>query len=87
MPHVTLEAFIARWSVSAAAEHANKDIFLAELCDALGVERPEPATGEDQRAQYVFEKGAVPMKDGQRTTTGRVDLYLAWCFVLEAKRA
>ncbi len=86
MPHVTLEAFIARWSASAAAERANKDMFLAELCDTLGVERPEPTRREGERDQYVFEKGAFLLKDGQRTTTGHVDLYKAGCFVFEAKQ-
>ncbi len=86
MLQVPLDVFIARWSASAAAERANKDMFLAELCDALGVERPEPATGEGERDRYVFEKGALLLKDGQRTTTGHVDLYKAGCFVLEAKQ-
>ncbi len=87
MPQVTLELFIARWSTSAAVERANKDMFLTELCDALGVLRPEPATGDGERDQYVFEKGALLLKDGLRTTTGHVDLYKAGCcFVLEAKQ-
>ena len=86
MPQVPLDTFIARWSASAAAERANKDLFLTELCDALRVARPEPSTGESDRDQYVFEKGALLLKDGQRTTTGHVDLYKAGCFVLEAKQ-
>jgi hypothetical protein len=86
MPPPSLQDFIARWSDSAAAERANKDLFLTELCDVLGVARPQPATGEEHRDQYVFEKGALLLKDGQRTTTGHVDLYKAGCFVLEAKQ-
>ena len=86
MPQVPVDGFIARWSASAAAERANKDLFLTELCDVLGVDRPEPSTGEDERDQYVFEKGALLLKDGQRTSTGHVDLYKAGCFVLEAKQ-
>ena len=86
MPPTPLQDFIARWSASAAAERANKDLFLSELCDVLGVKRPEPATGDAARDQYVFEKCALLLKDGQRTTTGFVDLYKAGCFVLEAKQ-
>lgn len=86
MPPSPIDGFIARWSASAAAERANKDLFLTELCDALGVARPEPSTGEGDRDQYVFEKGALLIKDGQRTTTGHVDLYKSGCFVLEAKQ-
>jgi hypothetical protein len=74
MPSAPIDSFIARWSASAAAERANKDLFLTELCDALGVERPEPTTGDTERDHYVFEKGALLVKDGQRTTTGHVDL-------------
>ena len=86
MPPLSVEDFIARWSASAAAERANKDLFLTELCDVLGVERPRPATGDAERDHYVFEKGALLLKDGQRTTTGFVDLYKAGCFILEAKQ-
>jgi len=87
MPQVPLDVFIARRSASAAAERANKDMFPTELCDALAVERPEPATGEGERDQYVFEKGALLLKDGQRTTTGHVDLYKAGCQVRSRGRA
>ena len=41
--------FIARWSESGDAERANKDSFLNELCDVLGVERPHPKTGIAER--------------------------------------
>ena len=39
-----LQDFIARWSASAAAERANKDLFPTELCDELRVVGPEPTT-------------------------------------------
>jgi hypothetical protein len=78
--------FIARWSASAAAERANKDLFLTELCDALGVPRPDPATGDVYRDTYVFEKSAFLLKEGPRSSTGFVDLYKAGCFILEAKQ-
>jgi hypothetical protein len=32
-------AFIARWQKSGAAERANYQLFLSELCDLLGVPR------------------------------------------------
>jgi hypothetical protein len=50
-----VEAFVARWRSSAAAERANYGLFLIELCDLLGVPRREPATGEPERDRYVFE--------------------------------
>jgi hypothetical protein len=50
------QAFLDRWSASGASERANKDLFLAELCDVLGLPRPEPASGDDERDRYVFER-------------------------------
>lgn len=50
--------FIEKWSASAASERANKDAFLLELCDVLGVPRPDPATGDPDRDTYVFERDA-----------------------------
>ncbi|MCB0032999.1 MAG: hypothetical protein KDE51_03180 [Anaerolineales bacterium] len=37
---ITVEAFIERWEASAGAERANYQLFLSELCDIIGVERP-----------------------------------------------
>lgn len=39
------EAFIRRWQGSGGAERANYALFLAELCDVIGVLRPEPMPG------------------------------------------
>ena len=36
-------AFIDRWAASGAAERANYQLFLSELCDLLDVPRPNPA--------------------------------------------
>ena len=35
-------AFIARWRSSGAAERANYQLFLSELCDLPNVPRPDP---------------------------------------------
>src|SRR5438876_250519 len=40
-----VEAFIARWQRSEAAERANYALFLVELCDILGLPHPDPTTG------------------------------------------
>jgi len=81
-----LNAFIERWSRAQAAERANYQLFLSELCDVLEVPRPDPAGPDTEANAYVFER-AVPLhhSDG-RTTTGRIDLYRRGCFVLEAKQ-
>ena len=78
--------FVRRWSASSSAERANYQLFLSELCDALGVGRPEPTGAEEGRNQYVFEK-TVTFRHGDGTTShGRIDLYKRGCFVLEAKQ-
>ena len=77
--------FLARWREAGPAERANKDSFLAELCDVLGVERPLPKTNDPEKDRYVFEKDvARSREDG--TSIGRIDLFRAGCFVLEAKQ-
>lgn len=82
---MNLDALIDRWSVSGDAERANKDSFLNELCDALGVERPHPKTGDPARDLYVFEKDVTRTRAGG-TSIGRVDLYKHGSFLLEAKQ-
>lgn len=80
------EAFIERWRGSGAAEQANSQLFLGELCDLLGVPRPEPTKQDDAANAYVFEKG-VTFNNGDGTTSfGRIDLYRRGCFVLESKQ-
>jgi hypothetical protein len=48
--------FIPRWESSAAAERANYQLFLSELCDFLGVPRPNPTVPDDEQNIYVFER-------------------------------
>jgi hypothetical protein len=80
-------AFIARWSAAQAAERANYALFLSELCDLLGVPRPDPATDDSANNAYVFERAVTFHHRGSsKTTTGRIDLYKRACFVLEAKQ-
>jgi len=51
---------IAKWKESGGAERANKDSFLNDLCDALGVGKPSPTTGDPDADRYVFEPDATP---------------------------
>ena len=79
-------AFVERWKDSAAAERANYQLFLTELCDFLEVPRPQPALPDVNRNAYVFER-SVYFHNGDGTTSiGRIDLYKRGCFVLEAKQ-
>ena len=78
----TVQSFITHWQASGAAERANYQLFLSELCDVLDVPRPNPATPDGADNAYVFEK-TVPLPHG---TTERIDLYRRGCFVLEARQ-
>ncbi len=77
-----IQHFIARWQASGAAERANYQLFLSELCDVLDAPRPDPTTPVEASNAYVFEK-SVPLPHG---SIGRIDLYRRGCFVLEAKQ-
>lgn len=79
-----MDEFISRWSKNTGgAERANYALFLTELCAALNLDNPEPASADTNRNDYVFER-AVRRRDG---SGGRIDLYKRGCFVLEAKQS
>ncbi|MBZ0089589.1 MAG: class I SAM-dependent DNA methyltransferase, partial [Thermoanaerobaculia bacterium] len=83
---MTISDFLNHWREAAGAERANKDSFLLDLCDALGVERPRPTTKDPEKDTYVFERNVTRSRqDGE--SIGKIDLYKAGCFVLEAKQA
>jgi len=80
-----VEAFIERWQRSSAAERANFQSFIKELCAILDVPAPDPATG-DPDDRYCFEY-AVTFRHGDgSSSTGRIDLYKRGAFVMEAKQ-
>lgn len=81
-----LGEFVAKWTSSGASERANKDLFLTELCDVLGVPRPNPTTGDFERDAYVFEKDAPVLHESGVTSVKKIDLYKAEHFILEAKQ-
>ncbi|PAP77075.1 class I SAM-dependent DNA methyltransferase [Rubrivirga marina] len=81
-----VDAFIERWKRAQAAELANAQSFLKELCrDVLGVAEPEPATKNPARDAYVFERPVV-FDDQAQQAGGRIDLYRRGCFVAETKQ-
>jgi hypothetical protein len=84
---VDLASFIANWKKNdGGEERANKDSFLNELCDVLGVPRPPPKTGDRERDAYVFEADVLHVNAGGKVSTLKVDLYKRDCFILEAKQ-
>ena len=85
-PPSDIVSFIARWAGSGAAERANYQLFLSELCDVIGVPRPDPTRPDDADNAYVFERSVTFHHPDGATSTGRIDLYKRGCYVLEAKQ-
>ena len=77
--------FETRWKPSGGAERAYYGLFLQDLCDLIGVPRPDPTTNNPAQDAYVLER-AVEFNDGAKKSTGRIDLYKRGCFVLETKQ-
>jgi len=75
-----------KWRGSSGAERSNAQGFLIDLCRALDVDPPNPATTDPERDDYVFEKPVAIPHDGRKVTIGRIDLYKRGHFVLEAKQ-
>ena len=84
---MTYSDFEARWKPAGGAERANYGLFLQDLCDLIGVPRPDPTTDNPAQDAYVLER-AVEFSDGTgaKKSTGRIDLYKRGCFVLETKQ-
>jgi len=82
-----IAAFHARWLGNEGGERANKDPFLNDLCDLLGVLRPGPATSDAEKDVYLYEEPAVlPHSEGM-PTIGKIDPDREGRFLLEAKQA
>jgi len=79
-------SFVTRWQQSAAAERANYQLFLTELCDLIAVPKPEPTKADVSENAYVFERDVTFQNLDGTTSPGRIDLYKRSCFVLEAKQ-
>ena len=83
-----VEAFLQRWvGQEGGAERANYQLFLSELCDVLGVARPDPAQASTEYNNYVFERGVTRRDSEGLRSTLRIDLYKRDAFILEAKQS
>ncbi len=81
-----IDRFIARWAETGGAEMANAQSFINELCDLLGVPRPDGARPNEALNDYVFEK-RVDHRIRGLTTAHRIDCYRRDSFILEAKQS
>jgi len=83
-----VDAFIRRWQGrEGGQERANYGLFLIELCDTLGLPRPEPAGATSDGNDYVFERAVRRLDRDGAVSHPRIDLYRRGCFILEAKQS
>ena len=83
-----IETFIQRWGQArGGAERANYQMFLTELCEALELPRPDPASDDTRTNDYVFERGVKRRESEGLASTLRIDLYKRGAFILEAKQS
>jgi hypothetical protein len=72
MPAATpeqIDSFITRWENSGAAERANYQMFLSELCDILEVPRPDPTSPDPAKNLHVFDRAITRVNpDGSSVT-------------------
>lgn len=85
-----LRELATRWTDVGAAERANYSLYLIELCEAIGVERPRPAAQGGRTAEGIAYQFEFPVQTTTRdgvVSTNFIDLYKSECFALEAKHA
>jgi len=78
----TVPQFVKKWSASGAAESSNAQSFTNDLCELIGVPKPEPSTPDESDNTYVFEKRVT----GRNGNTKFIDCYRRGCFILENKQ-
>ena len=79
------KTFIQRWQASGGSERANYASFLIELCELLGVTRPNPSSSSGN-GTYVFEREVQEVFTDGTHTSRFLDLYRQGSFVLETKQ-
>ncbi|MCK0140023.1 type IIL restriction-modification enzyme MmeI [Aliiroseovarius sp. F47248L] len=81
----TISEFIERWKQSGGSERANYGLFLNDLTEALGLEKPLPVTDTDQNDHYRLERPVASAIIGENSKK-YIDLYRRGSFILETKQ-
>lgn len=82
-----IQQFIDKWAQSGGSERSNYQLFLTELCDLLEVAKPDPASEDETRNAYVFERKVRVRRRERADSSNFIDLYKRGSFVLEAKQS
>lgn len=77
--------FISRWNGVAGSERSNYQLFIIELCELIGLERPEPAGADHSENKYVFERHLKEHDDEAKAHNRFIDCYRKSAFIFEAK--
>lgn len=81
----TPEEFIKEWDGVVGSERSNAQIFVNDLCEMLGLDKPKKAIQNHSENAYVFER-YLKEHDAEAKASNRfIDCYRRGCFVLEAK--
>ncbi|NRP49801.1 hypothetical protein XMV201_001561 [Aliiroseovarius sp. xm-v-201] len=81
----TISEFIERWKQSGGSERANYGLFLNDLTEALGLEKPLPVTDTDENDHYRLERPVASAIIGENSKK-YIDLYRRGSFILETKQ-
>ncbi len=82
-PDNQIDEFIDRWGKVSGKERTYYQVFLNELCDLIGVDKPSAQHGET----YQYERTIIARQIEGKSTSNFIDLYKKDCFVLEAKQS
>ncbi len=83
---MTVDKFINDWSKSGGNERANTHLFVNDLCELIGVQRPRATQSDTAANDYVYERNVIKTEIDGATSNGWIDCYKRDCFILEAKQ-
>ncbi|MGB4857512.1 MAG: type IIL restriction-modification enzyme MmeI, partial [Candidatus Dechloromonas phosphoritropha] len=81
-----IDTFLTRWRNADGSERANYQLFIADLCELLEVDKPQPANEDTRDNPYVFERRVVFHHGDGSTSNGFIDCYKRGTFIGEAKK-